>query len=157
MRKASVVPKEDTVRFGRNILSFVLVVLFGCVCSIPQVVTFQDPDLEEAVRQALHKPAGDIMDTEMAGISELHLMGSTSGLLPLTGIEFCTGLQCLTCEFQVLGMTNLQVNARLDELSELTTLRSLTVTPAAMTIWLLALVVLLRHFRKPLFGCVQSC
>lgn len=108
-----------------------LLLLSGCVLPLPKAVTFEDPNLEELIRQALDKPTGDIMDVEMAALSELHLRTCTEvpcGTLPLTGIEFCTNLQSLICEFDVLGMTDEQVHARLDELSDLTSLRSLSVT-----------------------------
>ncbi|HNR33362.1 MAG TPA: hypothetical protein PKI11_20900, partial [Candidatus Hydrogenedentes bacterium] len=96
------------------------------------VVTFEEPALEVAVRVALDKPVGDITDTEMATILELEVAFTSvpSGALPLTGIEYCTSLETLTCCFKAPGLTDEQIVARLGEISVVTSLRSLTVTGA---------------------------
>ncbi len=53
-------------------------------------LTFKDPALEAAVREALGKPAGEILASEAAGIQELDLYDC--GVTDLSGIEALTGL-----------------------------------------------------------------
>ena len=57
-------------------------------------VTFPDPNLEAAIREALNKQEGAITDGDLAGLTELD--ASERGIIDLTGIEYCTNLQTLT-------------------------------------------------------------
>ena len=54
------------------------------------VVTFPDPNLEAAIREAIGKPTGDIYQSDLAGL--ISLDASNRGIVDLTGMEFCTSL-----------------------------------------------------------------
>jgi len=56
-------------------------------------VTFPDPNLEAAIREALNKPEGPITDEDLAGLTELD--ASSRGITDLSGIENCLNLQSL--------------------------------------------------------------
>ncbi len=55
-----------------------------------QAVTFDDANLEAAVRSALSKPTGDIMVSDLAGLTSLD--ASSSGIADISGLEYCTAL-----------------------------------------------------------------
>ena len=58
------------------------------------VVTFPDLNMEAAIRQAISKPAGDILDSDLLGLTTLSANGK--GIANISGIEYCvnlTGLQ----------------------------------------------------------------
>lgn len=63
-----------------------------------RVVTFADPNLEAAVRTAISKPTGDILDTDVLPLTTLS--AENNGITDLTGLEYCTNLADLD-----LGMT----------------------------------------------------
>jgi len=96
-------------------LPLVCVVLF-CAMAHGAVVTFPDPGLEAAVREAIEKPAGPIENTELAGLTYLSAFGRN--ISDLTGIEYCTDVTNL-----LLGSNQL---VNLEPLSGLTNLQSLT-------------------------------
>jgi len=56
-----------------------------------QEVTIPDPGLEAALRAALEKPTGPLLDTELATLTELN--AAESEIEDLGGIEFCINLQ----------------------------------------------------------------
>lgn len=61
------------------------------------VVTFPDPNLEAAVRQALNKPTGGITDVDMAGLT---ILGAGSdGVSNLQGLQYATNLKTLYLDF----------------------------------------------------------
>jgi internalin A len=77
-----------------------LVLIAGCLWSGPHlvhadIVTFPDPNLEAAVRQAIPKPDGDITTEDMAALSTLDLGGC--GILDTTGLETAVNLTELNC------------------------------------------------------------
>jgi large repetitive protein len=78
--------------------------------AVPLVVHFPDPNLEAAVRNAIGKPTGEILTTDLVGLT--HLSASSSGIFDLTGLEFAHSLEALT----------LNVNS----ISDLTPLQGLT-------------------------------
>lgn len=53
-------------------------------------VDFPDPNLEQAIREAIDKSTGDIYPSELEGLSKLHARGK--GITDLTGIEYCKDL-----------------------------------------------------------------
>jgi len=78
-----------------------------------EVVTFPDPNLEAAIRDAIGKPEGDIYQSDLEGLTELH--ASVRGIADLTGLEYCTNLSRLHLYRNQIsdisplsGLTNLQ-------------------------------------------------
>ena len=97
-------------------------------CPTSGVVTFQDPDLEAAVRAKIGVPTGNVTRTDMASIQELEVAGVYFGSASLAGIEFCVSLTSLACHFEPVGLTDAAITARLAEIAQVTSLTSLTVT-----------------------------
>jgi Leucine-rich repeat (LRR) protein/uncharacterized protein YraI len=58
-----------------------------------QVVTFPDPNLEAAIRQAIGKPAGDIYQSDLDGLTSLS--ATSRNIVNLSGLEHCTSLTYL--------------------------------------------------------------
>ena len=75
------------------------------------VVTFPDANLEAKVREALPKPTGDLMASELAGLN--YLDASASSIADLTGLENC------------LSMTTLDLSD--NQVTDISALESLTV------------------------------
>ena len=74
--------------------------------SAPETVTFPDEYLETAIRDALGKPAGEVITpAELAGLTELDAIGELDvvddidwfpwGISDLSGIVYCTNLTYL--------------------------------------------------------------
>jgi titin len=76
-------------------------------------VTFPDPNLEAAIREAIGKPTGDIYRSDLLGLTLLN--ASSRGITDLTGLEYCTSLTHL-------NLFNNQISD-LSPLSGLTSLR----------------------------------
>lgn len=90
--------KKLTVKLA-VILSILLLVsiAFGCVVPTPETVTFPDENLEKAIKDALGKPAGEvIIPEELAGLMEL--TANKKDITDLSGIEYCTNLVLLSLE-----------------------------------------------------------
>ena len=79
----------------------------------PEKVVFPDKNLEEAIRDALDKPEGDITPAELAGLAVLH--ATDRSITDLSGIEYCTNLTAL-----YLGAN------RINDISALSSLVNLT-------------------------------
>jgi len=77
------------------------------------VVTFPDPNLEAAIRDAIGKPTGDIYQSDLDGLTSLS--ASSRSIVSLTGLEHCTSLTYL----------DLQWN-QISDISPLSSLTSLT-------------------------------
>ena len=60
------------------------------ILTIMQLVTFADPNLEEAVREAIGKPTGDIYTADFVGYS--HLDATYRDMASLEGLEYWIGL-----------------------------------------------------------------
>ncbi|MDV4343621.1 tandem-95 repeat protein [Methanoculleus sp. YWC-01] len=105
------------------------------VVAVSEVVTFNDPGLEAAVREALGKPVGDITAEDMAGLDTLN--ADWRGISDLSGLEYATNLQGLNLRYNfqisdlgpLAGLTNLQTlfldHNQISDLSPLTGLTSL--------------------------------
>jgi internalin A len=59
------------------------------------VVAFPDTNLDAAVRNAIGKPSGDILDTDLVGVGFTSLSASGLGISDLSGLEFATDLSHL--------------------------------------------------------------
>ena len=55
-----------------------------------EAVTFPDPNLEAAIREAISKPTGCICPSDLRGLTELH--AAVRNITDLTGLEHCTSL-----------------------------------------------------------------
>lgn len=78
---------------------FLLVLLLICIIptfsfGVNDVVTFPDANLEQAVREAIDKPTGDIYESDLL---DLTIFAPTSrGISDLTGIQHCVNLSALS-------------------------------------------------------------
>jgi Leucine-rich repeat (LRR) protein len=68
----------------------VIVVLVMSLSGRGSVVTFPDPNLETAIREALNKQSGPIHASELAGLASLTAYGS--GIEDLSELQYCTNL-----------------------------------------------------------------
>jgi internalin A len=84
--------------------------LYPLRCAVAGVVTFPDPNLEAAIREATGKSEGPICRFDLESVTELEIGGR--GISDLTGLEHCIGLRKLY----------LQSN----QISDITLLRNLT-------------------------------
>jgi len=96
-------------------LQLAMLTLLPIHVSAATVVTFPDSNLEAVIRTALSKPAGDILDTELATLSSL--TGSSQGIVNLSGLEYCTNLTSLTLDNN--SIVNLAPLAALTNLTQL--------------------------------------
>jgi Leucine-rich repeat (LRR) protein len=71
-------------------ITVVAVVLVISLSGRGAVVTFPDPNLETAIREALNKPSGALRVSELAGLA--NLTASDSGIEDLSGLQYCTNL-----------------------------------------------------------------
>ena len=98
-------------------MAIVLCVLVAMV-SVPVfavVVNFPDPGLEAAIRDAIGKPAGDIYDTDLIGLTYLYAAGKN--ITNLYGIQHCVDLTKLLLENnQIVDISPLSGLSNLKEL-----------------------------------------
>ena len=78
-------------------------------------VSFPDPNLDRAIREAIDKPSGPIYVSELQELSSFN--ASDRGISDLSGMEFCTNLSQL--DFYNNKISNL---SPLSDLSNLTSL-----------------------------------
>lgn len=78
--------------------------LLHCVCVTllavasfagAQVVEFPDANLEAVIREAISKPTGDILRSDLVGAGFDQLFAESRGISNLTGLEHCTDLYVL--------------------------------------------------------------
>jgi hypothetical protein len=84
---------------------------------LDQVVYISDPLLADAVRQAIDKPVGDIYQSDLLTLTELHL-GDIPVVQPvksLAGLEYCTNLTSLN--LHAIGISDISPLASLHNLS----------------------------------------
>jgi large repetitive protein len=62
-------------------------------CQNPLVVSFPDPELEVVMRDAIDIPAGDILNTDLAVLTELDV--EDWGVLSVEGLQHCVNLEWL--------------------------------------------------------------
>ena len=80
----------------------------------PNVITFPDPNFEEAVREIIGIPTGDILKSDVEGITRLDVYDR--GISSLAGIEHFTGLLQLLCDENQLTELDISENTELREL-----------------------------------------
>ena len=114
------------------LVSLLAMVLPASVATADEIVDIPDANLEDAIRDALNKPFGDIYDTELATLTTLQATGREIG--NLTGLEYCTNLTTLWLSVNQINNTvplsNLDNLANLylsfNEISDVSALSSLT-------------------------------
>ena len=86
-------PECGKCRAVRAILTLAVLLIVVSLPAFAVVVSFPDPGLEAAIRDAIGKPTGDIHDTGLSGLTELS--ASDRGITSIEGIENCTDLERL--------------------------------------------------------------
>jgi hypothetical protein len=71
-------------------LLLIMLSFTACGPATEEAITFPDPNLEAAVRQAIDKPTGDIYQADLEGLTSLD--ASWRGIVNLTGLEHATSL-----------------------------------------------------------------
>jgi Leucine-rich repeat (LRR) protein len=74
-------------------LSLFTVLIPSSAVEADSVVAFPDANLEAAIRDAIGKPAGDIYESDLAGLTGLY--ASSCNITNLSGLEYCTGITAL--------------------------------------------------------------
>ncbi|GAG04355.1 unnamed protein product, partial [marine sediment metagenome] len=122
MRKRNLVGKI----FGIALVFAITASLVGGLTALPlsnlrspsqvladEVVTFPDPNLETAIREAIGKPSGDIYQSDLDNLTSLD--ADSRNIIDLTGLEHCTSL------------TNLRfMSNQISDISPVSNLTSLT-------------------------------
>jgi len=120
------------MRYGRWFMAGGLVYLMAAVTAVADtVVVFPDAALEREIRNTIHKPTGDIFDTDLLGVTYL---GKTYGIENLTGLEYCINLKILGLDLNEIsdlsalaGLTNLNwLLLSGNQISDLSALAGLT-------------------------------
>lgn len=75
------------------------------------VIRFPDLNFEEAVREIIDKPIGDITANDVAGITQLLIIGLD--ITDLTGIEYFSALEELSCQENQLTELDVSLNTML--------------------------------------------
>jgi Leucine-rich repeat (LRR) protein len=128
--------KKLTVKLAVILFILLLVsIAFSCTAPAPETVVFPDKNLEEAIRTALDKPAGEaITPAEMARLTVLP--ARELRITDLSGIEYCTNLSELDLDMNrisdisplasLTSLTRLQLSYnQIDDISPLSSLTSL--------------------------------
>ena len=76
------------------LLTMLVFLLPASLANADGVVTFPDPNLEAAIRLWMGKPTGDIYESDLAGLSDLNIVGGD--ITDITGLEHCTSLNRLS-------------------------------------------------------------
>jgi hypothetical protein len=113
------------------VVLIILVVLFA-ICVTATVVHFPDPGLEAAIRDAIDKPTGDILQSDLVWLKTL--AAGNRSISDLTGIESCVNLTRLELNGSQIsdltplaGLTNLgRLELIGNQISDLTPLAGLT-------------------------------
>ena len=96
--KASCVEKRWSGVQPALTLAILLIVSLSALAGI---VDFPDPGLEAAIRDAIGKPTGDILDTDLDGLMSLD--ASNRSISNLEGIQYCTDLMQLLLNTNHIG------------------------------------------------------
>ncbi len=124
------------MRNGHSLVLGAMVYLMAIGAAVGStVVEFPDPALETVIRETIHKPTGDILDTDLLGVQRLN--GDNKGITDLTGLGFCVNLKALYLDHNqisdmsaVAGLTNLTFlylgNNQITDISAVAGLTNLT-------------------------------
>jgi len=72
---------------------------------------FTDANFLEEVRKAINKPTGPIYNTDVAGVTELHI--ENKGIINIAGIEYFTNLTYFNCSNNSLTAIDISKNKKL--------------------------------------------
>ncbi|MFC2095541.1 leucine-rich repeat domain-containing protein [Candidatus Bipolaricaulota bacterium] len=75
------------------LLTLSLLAVAVSVPGLADVVTFPDPEFEAAIRSTIEKPTGEILDSDLIGLSSL--LAIQRGIVNLEGIQYCVDLETL--------------------------------------------------------------
>jgi len=75
------------------------------------VIQFSDTNFEAAVREVIDKPKGDITVNDVAEVTHLFIIGLN--IVDLTGIEYFTALEVLSCRENQLTELDVSLNTML--------------------------------------------
>jgi hypothetical protein len=114
------------------LITLLALLLPATVAVADEIVTFPDPNLQAAIRQAIGKPAGDILQSDLDGLT--YLNASYRGIADLVGLEHCTNLAFLNLSNNqiinlspLVGLTNLTyLYVDTNQISNLSPLAGLT-------------------------------
>lgn len=85
-----------------------------------EVITFPDHNFETAIREIIDKPTGEIVYSDVEGITTLYVSGnpfnSSATITNLSGVEYFTSLEELWCGENQLTTLNLSQNTELTKL-----------------------------------------
>ena len=76
-----------------SIFLIAVALVAGMTACGPTAVTFADPDLETAVREAIAIPEGPVYSSDLHSLTSLN--ATLSSIADLTGLEYCTNLTYL--------------------------------------------------------------
>ncbi|MCP4109808.1 MAG: hypothetical protein GY749_30540 [Desulfobacteraceae bacterium] len=79
------------------------------------IVSFPDENLETAIRQAINKPAGDILKSDLQGLTILEAYGKS--IENIEGLQYCTDLTLLRLSYNQIS--DISAVAGLTDLTEL--------------------------------------
>jgi Leucine-rich repeat (LRR) protein len=96
------------------------------------VVLFPDPGLQAAVREAINKPTGDILASDLVGLNDLQ--AQSRNITDLTGIQYCVDLMLVRLDDNQIvdisalsGLTDLQqIYLHHNQISDISALAGLT-------------------------------
>jgi len=80
---------------------FLIALILTTLCALTthaqeaKVVDFPDKNLEAAIRKAINKPTGDILQTDLVGTGLTELRADSASITDLTGLEHCVDLKYL--------------------------------------------------------------
>ena len=83
------------------LLSMLALLLPVSIATADQVITFPDPNLEAAIREAIGKPTGDIYQSDLASLTILD--AAARGIQSLDGLEYCSNLTELYLQCNQIG------------------------------------------------------
>ena len=77
------------------LVSLITLMIPVSVVKADSKVTFPDPNLEAAIREAIGKPSGDIYESDLSTSTFTTLHAESLGIEDLTGLQHCTSLRYL--------------------------------------------------------------
>ncbi len=115
-----------------GLIIMLLISLGGVVSCGPSTVTFPDPNLEAAIREAIDKPEGTILPSDLEGLT--YFDASLKEITDLSRLEYCTNLTELYLAFNQISdisalysLTNLSLlDLGGNQISDISTLSNLT-------------------------------
>ncbi|GAI54387.1 unnamed protein product, partial [marine sediment metagenome] len=110
-----------------------LVSLGGVISCGPTTATFPDPNLEAAIREAIDKPEGPILTSDLEGLTRLWVV-ERMDITDFTGLEHCSNLTELNLYGNFMSdisplasLTNLVwLGLHVNKISDISPLASLT-------------------------------